>query len=233
VLIARGRSFLGQNQPARAIDDFARAIAKGPRRRAAWSGRGEAFAVQGRWKESEQDFRRAIDLDPLSFDDQESRLVVLLAAGRLDEYRKALAKMIEEFGREERSNYSLPLARACVRIPKAVNVTTMLGLALKSEKEQPAEPAHRCCVGAALYRAGLYESALTRLLASRKAGKPRAATEFFLAMTYAALGRKADAAAALQRGVTITEEEERKKVLSWRQRLVRQALRQEAATAAR
>jgi tetratricopeptide (TPR) repeat protein len=232
VLIARGHSLLGLNQPARAIEAFSQAIEKEPRQRAARSGRGEAFAVQGKWKESEQDFQRAIDLDPFYFDDHDRRLVVLLAAGRLDEYRSSLAKMIKEFGQGEPGELTLDLAMACTRIPKAADSATLLRLALKSEK--PADdPGCASRVGAALYRAGLFESAVTRLERSRKSGKPSAEDEFFLAMSYRALGRKDEAKSALARGLKLAEEDERKKALDWRQRLAREALRQEASALVR
>ena len=59
-----GAMLLAQNQPARALAEFGRALALNPGDAKAVSNRGTALAALGQTVAARQDFRRALEMDP-------------------------------------------------------------------------------------------------------------------------------------------------------------------------
>jgi serine/threonine-protein kinase len=184
---------------------------------------GVALMERGQYKEALEAFDRAALLQPDLWEAHDDRLLALLALGRTDAYRQSLGELLLRFGRNNTPAVKAGLLAACVRIPAAVDVLPLLRLALA---DPPGErgPA---LLGASLCRAGLHEVAVRELLAAGHGPD----VPFFLALSYQALGKKAEAAAALARGVRMMEEAEKQKSLTWRQRVSLAALRQEAGRA--
>jgi tetratricopeptide (TPR) repeat protein len=225
----RGEARLAGRQPEEAIADFTEAIKKEPNCAACWAGRGEGHAMRGQWKEAGQDLDRALALGPATLAVWDHRLLVHLAAGQTDDYRKTLAKMIERFGRSGEPETARVLALGGVRIPDAVDEVTLLRLVFTGTGAEVRTPDQRFTIGAGLYRANRIAAALLELQAAEKGRtQPEALDALFTALAYARLGKKDEARAALRRAGEIIDMAESKKMWRWQQRVAGEALRREA-----
>jgi WD40 repeat protein len=224
LLLGRGRAHLGAGQFDKAAADFTAVLRKEAKNRAALAGRGEVNAAREKWQEADEDLAQAITLDPGEADVWSHRLLVLLASGRQDDYRATLAKMRVRFNQEA----AYPgLVLHGVLVPGAIDGVTLLKLAMRGARSE--ESGRGLVIGSALVRAGLVESGLRELLAAEKRGEASPLTAFFVALASHKLGKKAEARSAFDRSVRMTEEGERKKTLTWQQRIIARALRQEIA----
>ena len=191
--------------------------------------------MQGRWKEAGQDIDRALAIDPGDAIDWDHRLLVHLASGQIDDYRKMLAKMIDRFAQDSDPETAHDLVIACIRIPGTVDETTLLRLAFTAvgPNTTPAArtPDQRFSLGAILYRTNRPAAALVELQAAQRArAQPSALDSLFTALAYHRLGKKDEARAAFRRAVEIIDDAERNKTMTWQQRITRRVLREEVQT---
>ncbi len=194
----------------------------------AFQRRGEAHAMRGEWKEAGHDLDRALAIDPRDLMAWDHRLLVYLACGQFDDYRKTLAKMIDRFGRSNDQKTALALVLPCVRIPGAVDEVTLLRLGFIGTAPEARTPDQRLYLGAALYRANRPAAALPELQAAAKARmKADALDSLFMALSLRQLGRIEEARAALRRGVEIMDTAERHTTITWQQRISGETLRRE------
>jgi WD40 repeat protein/tetratricopeptide (TPR) repeat protein len=231
----RGEAFLALGQPERATADFTEALRKDPQRGICWAARGEAHAIHGKWKEAGQDLDRVLAINPGDAIDWDHRLLVHLASGQIDDYRKMLAKMIDRFAQDSDPETAHDLVIACIRIPGAVDELTLLRLASAAvdPNATPASrmPDQRFLLGAILYRTDRPAAALVELQAAEKArAQPSALDSLFTALANGRLGKKDEARAALRRAVEIIDDAERNKTMTWQQRITRRVLREEVET---
>jgi WD40 repeat protein/Flp pilus assembly protein TadD len=234
-LVNRGRAYLEMGQPSRAAADFAFVTAKEPKTHDAWAGLGEAHAAQGKWREAEPELSKAIALDGSHFDDHDNRLLVLLAQGKREEYRKSLARMVESFGRSDDPGTQLDLAFSAVRVPAAGDAATLLrltftGIDAKKVADEKGSIEQQFQLGASLCRAGSFAAAIKELRAvEKRRAEPSSLDALFLALAHAGLGNREEAEAAHTRAGDLIDQEKRKGKLTWAQRVVREALWREAA----
>jgi WD40 repeat protein/tetratricopeptide (TPR) repeat protein len=233
----RGEAWLKLGQPNKAALDFTFARSLPPRDGPSWAWCGEAHANLARWDQAERAFARAIALGPDMWSWRRRRLSVLLAAGRLGEYRKLLADSLARFRSDKDEETKEELALTCALIPGALDPLALLRLALPLGEEPndprsgPTDRARRkLLLGAALFRAGLARQALPPLRqAEQLRGKDATGVEaLFLALSHHALGQKAEGRDALRRAVRLIDAAERAGKLGWQQRAHRRRLRQEA-----
>jgi WD40 repeat protein/tetratricopeptide (TPR) repeat protein len=232
----RGSAYADLEQYGKAVADFtfALALTRGEHINAL-AERGEALAALGRWREAEQDLAHALAIDDREASDWSRRLLTLLAARRERAYRQLVGFMVRKFGGSEQRDDLEEVVWACIRLPGILPAESLLRLALRAcpdGKEAATDAADRAeqllLLGAAFCRAGLAGSAEPKLReAERLRGKDASGIEaLFLALALEALGKKAEARAALERGVKqLTAREKR---LTWQQRVTRQAVRREA-----
>jgi hypothetical protein len=157
------------------------------------------------------------------------RLLVYLACGQIDDYRKTLRKIIDRFGRTSDQKTAFALAVPCVRIPGAVDEVTLLRLVFIGTVPEARTPDQQLYLGAGLYRANRPAAALPELQAAAKArATPEAVDSLFTALAMRHLGRIDEARTALRQAVEIIDMAERNKAITWEQRIGAQTLRGEA-----
>jgi tetratricopeptide (TPR) repeat protein len=229
----RGEAFLALWQPERAIADFTEAIKMDRKSGICWAARGEAHAMLGLWNEAGDDLDRALAIDPGNIIDWDHRLLVHLASGQIDAYRKMVAKMVNRFGQDADPETAHYLGMACIRIPGTVDEVTLLRLASAAvdRKVTPVArtPDQRFLLGAALYRSNHLAAALEELQAAERArAQPSDLDALFTALACGRLGKKNEGRATLGRAIELIDEAERGKTMPWQQRITRLALRREA-----
>ncbi len=196
---------------------------------AALQRRGEAHASQQQWKEAADDLDHALAIDPGELTVWDQRLLVYLACGQIDDYRKTLAKMVDRFGRSSDQKIVRALVLPCVRIPGAVDELTLLRLAFVGTSPEARTPEERLCLGAALYRANRPAAARQELQAAAKTRTtPDALDSLFTALSLRELGSVDEARAALRLAVKIIDTAEHNKSMTWQQRISAQTLQREA-----
>jgi WD40 repeat protein/Flp pilus assembly protein TadD len=226
----RGDVYLHLHQYDKAAADYTEAIKRESGHWEDWSNRGEAYAALGQWDKAAADFARALKLKADKLDVWENQALIHLAKGNLDGYRKACAAILERFGETKDPELANEVAWVCVRVPQAVaDPVRVVHLAFKEVEKKPTQADSLTTLGAALYRAGLFEAASSRLTEAAKLSpkEPLISNELFLAMTYHRLGQADKARQALDNAIRWFKEAEQKKTMSWGQRLSRQGLRRE------
>jgi tetratricopeptide (TPR) repeat protein len=233
----RGRAWLDQAEPRKALANLTFALALSPDLDDALTDRAEVFAGLGRWHEAEQDLARALAIADGDARRWSARCLVLLANDRHRLARQLAARLEWRFARSGRPEDLHEVLRVCACLPDALPPEPLLRLALRlGQKDSlaelpPAQKAERLLlVAAGLYRAGVPALALARLReVERLRGKEATGIEtLFLALCLDALGEKAAAQAALARAVKRLDSAQQDRRLDWRQRVAGQLLRKEA-----
>jgi WD40 repeat protein/tetratricopeptide (TPR) repeat protein len=239
-LAARGQAYLGLKQWNKAVEDFTKKLKGDPKDADTLANRGEAQGALGQWDQAIADLKRAAELKSESFTIRDRLALAYLGKGDLVRYRKTCADLVERAeSSDDPQEAGHAAAFACARVPDAViDPARVLELAFKAQPPRPVReglPADKraedlLLVGAALYRAGMYAAALSRLREAEKfrGDKGNGLDSLFLAMTYARMGRWEEAKKALARAIRLCDEAQRKGSLTWEQRLNRTVLRREA-----
>jgi WD40 repeat protein/tetratricopeptide (TPR) repeat protein len=184
--------------------------------------RGAAHAALGRWDRAADDFARA--------QDPHKQALTLLAAGRDGEYRRACAALLKNVGLTEHADLAQKAAWACALAADAGvgrdRVVTLAEVAVaKDEKSFPNVRA----LGAALYRAGRYEEAVTRLSEATILSQDAPTAWLFLAMAQHRMGKTDEARQWLNKVAQwLAEAGAQGQSLTWVERLEVKLLRAEA-----
>jgi tetratricopeptide (TPR) repeat protein len=138
--------------------------------------------------------------------------LALLGAGKVGDYRKACADMLERFKDAREWGAACFTAWTCALGRDAVaDWAPVLRLAEKARAGAPADPQSHLAVGAVLYRMGRLEEAIPHFRATVAADHSQNATSayvsFFLTMAHQRLGHKDEARQWLDRAVAQTEKE--------------------------
>jgi WD40 repeat protein len=212
-------------------------------------GRADADAELGSWAGAAADLARAIELrpdDPLAWDRQ---ALLSLRAGETAAYRQTCARLLERYGQSKDPDVSNALARLCVIAPDATgDLKRVVGLAesavaaesngarlgmhdqhylqnLRYLVAAESNSARLGTLGAALYRAGQAEQAVTRLREAIKVhvADGTAQNWLFLALAYHGAGKPDEARQSLEHALKAEKEP-----FTWQDRLERDLLRAEA-----
>jgi WD40 repeat protein/serine/threonine protein kinase/Tfp pilus assembly protein PilF len=222
-----------------AVADLAEAIRRHPADATLWQERADCLAELGKWREAAADYaaagQRKADAPVLWF----CRAAAHLAAEDLAGYRRICADMRQRFGKPETPGGANWVLFTCVLLPDALtdfNPLVQLGSQLHAKA-----PKHWYVLsnfGAALYRAGRYQKAISRLEdACRVHGNGgNAYNWFFLAMAHHRLENTGDARRWLAKAVQWVElatpskikDNQTRTPLHWSDRVRMAILRREA-----
>jgi tetratricopeptide (TPR) repeat protein len=184
--------------------EFDEAIRLQPGHGRSWVLRGRAYADRGRWDEASADFAKAAGCDEPHEEAWHARALLHLRDGDLDGYRSMCSEMLERFGAA--ATWTCTLSPASGADPERI-VTLAENLLAKSSRDHW----HVNQLGAALYRAGRFEDAVSRLTeATELSCHPYRTnmlhTWFFLAMAHHRLGHEEEACRWLDRAVQGSQE---------------------------
>jgi Flp pilus assembly protein TadD len=204
ILQARSHAYLGQL--AAAEKAFTRAVERQPRNARPWLIRGVFWAQQGQWARALADFDQASALHPQDdHRDLGCRAVVQLRQGAVAAYADTCRQMMKRFAQTDdpgRANYT---AWICSLAPEVIkDATAPVRLAERSLKGNPQDPWCSIALGAALYRAGQYQQAASRLRQAIKGSATKklqpdgiALAQLFLSMALKRVGEGSEAARLL------------------------------------
>jgi WD40 repeat protein/tetratricopeptide (TPR) repeat protein len=213
-----------------AVIDLTKAIEQHPDDAQLRNDRGVAFAEMARWDDAAADFSKAMELTPEDLQYRFRLGLTYLAKGDLDGYRKFCQDFLEWCQKQNATEASMLAAWSCVLSPnaipdpaavvqlaeKALNSVISkyrnMGILAKStndprliqrviEEVQKIVPPFSRVLGAALYRAGQFESAVRHLNVSVKSGESLGSDLLFLALAQHRLGRAEEAKQLLARAV--------------------------------
>jgi tetratricopeptide (TPR) repeat protein len=180
---ALAHRFLKKWDEARA--DFAYAIELAPDDWQVFHHRGNLYLRLDRAADAVADFAAATRLQPDRTDVWYYLALAHLAAGDADAYRKVCVSLAERFRDEQRADACRDLALTCTLAADAgVEPARLLGWAETVAKARPTDAVHLKAAAVALYRAGRYDEALSRLREAEKAAKGGAEIDlaFFMAL---------------------------------------------------
>jgi tetratricopeptide (TPR) repeat protein len=148
-----------------AIREYSRAIELDDADADGWRGRSHVYAVLAQWGKAAADSAKAVQLNP----DNDAWWWLELAsyhvqAGNRSAYRSVCAQMLKRFERTENPIVAHRVALSCVLIARAVqNEKLVMKLAEQSARGAPDKVWCPITLGAALYRAGQFKSAMGHL----------------------------------------------------------------------
>jgi WD40 repeat protein/tetratricopeptide (TPR) repeat protein len=166
--------------------------------------RGWAYADRGQWDKASADFIRAAECQEPHEAAWSSRAMLHLRDGDLDGYRSMCSEMLERFGAG--ATWICTLSPGSGADPDRI-VSLAENLLAKSSRDHW----HVNQLGAALYRAGRFAEAVTRLteateLSCHPSRTNMLSTWFYLAMAHHRLGHADEARRRLDRAVQGTQE---------------------------
>jgi WD40 repeat protein/serine/threonine protein kinase/tetratricopeptide (TPR) repeat protein len=155
--------------------------------------RAHVYNRLGSWTDAAADISRAAQRTPNNWSLAHDLAVTRLLAGDLAGYRAVCVKMLQRFGSNAAHNSyeAESAAKACVYVPDTV--TDLPALIRVAERSVLPPDGSKRVVGAACYRAGRYEEALTHFAQSNEVLPPRAWDQLFLAMIHSRLGHAGEA----------------------------------------
>jgi tetratricopeptide (TPR) repeat protein len=175
----RGRAYAALGRWPKAIADASKAIALRPeadelwKLEKLWLLRGNAQAELGRWEQATADLSRAIEQDAGYSVPQIDLALAHLAGGDIDGYLKACTRLLRDFplrGDPLRVN---AVAWTCILSPEAVEdreaVVRSARAAVKAASKDSDKHDLLRTLGAATYRAGRFEEAISHLNDALKA----------------------------------------------------------------
>jgi Flp pilus assembly protein TadD len=198
--MAAAHSGLGQALRIRrdldgAVAAFCKAIELDPKYRDSYFGLGQVLQQKPDQGGVLAGFRKAIELTP---DDPQTWYLLAqahLTAGDRNAYRQVCADMLKRFGKSKDPAIAAVISFTCLQTPDALDDTAQLVLLAERAASQKKE-LH--VLAAALYRAGKYETALTKFQEAAKYTAPSPWDHLFQAMAYHRLGQADKARASLQ-----------------------------------
>ena len=239
----RGYVYLQRRDFDRAIADYDRAIRFGPAYPGlSYPNRAAAYLGKGDFDKANADLAKVIEIAPDDATFWYFHALTRLAAGRLDEYRKDCAEMLQRFAQTDSADNAQWVAWSCALASAAVgDYTKPIGLAEKAVKSDPKSVQYLTTLGAVLDRAGRFEEAVLRLAEADRLvkepseGQPTspAYAWFFLAVAHQRLGHSEEAKKWLDKGVacadkTLHDEKQSDPAVPWNRRLTLKLFRAEA-----
>jgi tetratricopeptide (TPR) repeat protein len=189
-VIARARAFAGLRRFVQADHEYAQALRMAPDaveiRRESHRNRGYVFAGGGDFRKSAEEFGKASALDPTDSDLWRFYAAALAASGDAAAYRQVCRDMINQFGDTTDRAQAYDVTHACVLMPDAV--PEMSRLMKLAESASTWYVGAKRILGAACYRAGRYEDALSMFSGAAKGQRFRAFDMCFVAMAQQRLG---------------------------------------------
>jgi tetratricopeptide (TPR) repeat protein len=151
-----------------------------------WVLRGGTYADRGQWEKASADFVKATACTEPNEEAWYSLALLHLRDGDLGGYREVCADMLRRFG--QRATWTCTLSPDC-----GIDPARLVGLAEKILAELPRNHWHVNQLGAALYRAGRFEEAITALTEAAELGVDPYRTDvlltwFYLTMAHERLG---------------------------------------------
>jgi WD40 repeat protein/serine/threonine protein kinase/tetratricopeptide (TPR) repeat protein len=201
---ARAKSFIERKQWAAAEAAFDEAMRARPFNLAIVQERGELYAKRALWSEAAAYYatqaKQYPDVAPLHY----GHVLSLLASGDEAGVRRACSELLDRYGRSSGSLTANDVAWYCVLAPDAVaDRAAPVRLAQSAVDGAPAaaKPVYLNTLGAALYRAGRFQEAVSRLEEGiRGRGDESLPQDWvFLAMAHRQLGHDAEARGWLDR----------------------------------
>jgi eukaryotic-like serine/threonine-protein kinase len=198
-----GRFLEDQARYGEAEAEFNEAIKWQPEHGWLWVLRGWAYADRGQWDKASADFIRAAECKEPHEEAWYSRAMLHLRDGNIDGYRSICSDMLQRFGAG--ATWTCTLSPGTGADPDRI-VSLAENLLAKSSRDHW----HVNQLGAALYRAGRFEEAVTRLTeATELSCHPHRtnmlSTWFYLAMAYHRLGHVGEARRWLDQAVRGTQ----------------------------
>jgi serine/threonine protein kinase/Flp pilus assembly protein TadD len=195
----RARSLSALRRAALADVEYSKALRLAPddptTRLEVHRNRGHAHVDSRQWREAAAEFSRASELETknslLLFD----AAVAFLAAEDIDSYRHTCGILMDGFERSDNRDAVLHALWACVLLPDAL--ADMSRLSPPADRISPVWVAGPSGRGAALYRTGRYDEAISCFQGSANTFRPHALDWIFLAMAQHRLGRADEARRAL------------------------------------
>jgi tetratricopeptide (TPR) repeat protein len=130
------------------------AIASRPQESRFYLRRGNTYAELAQWDKASADFVRALELQPDSALAGRGLALTYLAVGKVQDYQRECAKLLDRFGNTDDAETAKLVARTCAMRPDAIpDPARLLPLAEKL-------PAKHSVRGAILCRVGRYKEAL-------------------------------------------------------------------------
>jgi Flp pilus assembly protein TadD len=169
-----------------------------------WVLRGWAYADRGQWDKASADFIKAAECKEPHEEAWYSRAMLHLRDGNLDGYRSMCSDVLERFGAG--ATWTCTLSPESGADPDRI-VSLAENLLARSSRDHW----HVNLLGAALYRAGRFEEAVTRLTEATELNCHPYRTNmlhtwFFLAMAHHRLGHAEEARRWLEKAVQGTDE---------------------------
>jgi WD40 repeat protein len=201
-------------------------IALEPNEVAHYVARADADTELGRWEEAADDAARAVELtpdDPLAW---ERQALLYLHAGDTAGYRRTCERLLARLGGTKNPEVVSWVVWSCSLAPDATTDSARVVRLAELAVTPQAKSDQFAALGAALYRAGEYEQAVTRLRQASKAdsGGGSVGTWAFLAMACHHLKQPEEARRCLDEANQRAEKGTR----SWRLRVAWDLLRAEA-----
>jgi WD40 repeat protein/Flp pilus assembly protein TadD len=184
--------------------EFNEAIRLQPEHGRSWVLRGSAYADSGQWDKASADFIKAAGCNEPHEEAWYSRAMLHLRDGNLDGYRSMCSDALERFG--------AGATWTCTLSPESgADPDRIVSLAEDSLAKLSRDHWHVNQLGAALYRAGRVEAAVTRLteateLSCHPYRTNMLSTWFYLAMAHHRLGHADEARRWLDRALQGTQE---------------------------
>jgi tetratricopeptide (TPR) repeat protein len=153
--------------------------------------RGRAFAEEGRWGEAVEEFARAADLDASDAGHIRRQAWALLAGGDQQGYRQLCVRLRRDFGDKPEPSIANAIAYTIALSPASgIDPERLTERAQVVVKGDPRNPDKLETLGAALYRAGKYQSAAETLATAVELQGEGGTTwqQLFLAMAHHRLG---------------------------------------------
>jgi tetratricopeptide (TPR) repeat protein len=189
--------------------------------------RAEAYAELGRWNDAAKDLERAAELadQPSCF----QPVLLLVTAGDMEGYRRACARLYEQFGQSDDPKIADWLAWICKFGPEAIDdLGRALEFAERAVASDPGSVRYHNDYAGVLYRAGRYQEAAAEINeAVRLRGGEGAVWDWiWLAMIHDHLGEADKARQWLDKACSWIDQSLASQ--SWTARIELQLLRREA-----
>ena len=197
---------------------------------------GDHHARKGEWLAAITNFERSVRVDPTNHWGFNYLAPLLVTTGQIDAYNKLREQMLAQFGTNSDPNVAERMAKASLILPPAAadleKLARMVNTAVSAGSSNPDWPFFQFLKGLAEYRQGHFDAAIEPLRSvADKDGIPSRTAEAYCALAMAQYQRQQTqpAHASLEAGRKLFHEKlAGPDVLNWNDRLIAQALMQEA-----
>jgi tetratricopeptide (TPR) repeat protein len=202
-----GQAYASAGLWAMAVRHFVRGCQLAPDDPQQWEECGRSHAHLSEWQEAIQCFAKARELNPGNIEFWYRHAIAHLGAGDTAGYKQTCASMVDRFRDSADPAVASRIMYACLPMPDAgANAEELVQLARVAI---PWFRGNERVLGAALYRAGQYDSALEQFAELDKVGGPKAWDCLFEAMAHARLNHRDEAKQCLERAIAWMDQADR------------------------